>query len=321
MNSLQPVRPAVVSGKVEALFEHLIYSLATGRWQASEKLPSVREAEREWSISRLTVLAAYRKLEAAGLIEARGRSGYYVISGQSLNNLSQHRDELEAIYSRVLTLVQQESSLLPSMVFKNLAAMSDIRIQQEPEIAFVECSQYQAHHHAKECESRFQFPVAAIGLDQLGENTPKKIRNLRYLITTGFHFPEAQQIAKSLDLPVINIAIEIDAAALVNSVPKAEKVCVFERDQPMGDNIHSDVSKILDRTDIELKITQNYDEDIHHYFLSNSKALALLPPRIYGCVHKKLQQDQRVIAIDYRIMENQWSGLAQALKLPADGLL
>jgi DNA-binding transcriptional MocR family regulator len=45
---------------------------------AGDRLPSVRHAARNHRVNRSTILRAYRKLEARGLLESRPRSGYYV---------------------------------------------------------------------------------------------------------------------------------------------------------------------------------------------------------------------------------------------------
>lgn len=52
--------------------------IADGALQPGERLPSVREASRRRALSEMTILRAYHRLEARGLIVARPRSGYYV---------------------------------------------------------------------------------------------------------------------------------------------------------------------------------------------------------------------------------------------------
>lgn len=53
--------------------------IASGALRPDERLPSVREASRRRGLSEMTVLRAYHRLEARGLITARPRSGYYVV--------------------------------------------------------------------------------------------------------------------------------------------------------------------------------------------------------------------------------------------------
>jgi len=53
-------------------------AIEAGRWAPGERLPSVRELCRERGLSKATVLHAYNRLEARGLIEARPKAGYFV---------------------------------------------------------------------------------------------------------------------------------------------------------------------------------------------------------------------------------------------------
>lgn len=59
--------------------EHwLADQLAKQRWQAGEKLPSIRALCALQNVSKATVMHAYQRLEARGLIEVRSKAGFYV---------------------------------------------------------------------------------------------------------------------------------------------------------------------------------------------------------------------------------------------------
>ena len=67
----------------EKLLYMRIYSwfreqIETGKMPAGEKLPSLRNAAKELSISRTTAETAYLQLAADGYIQAKPGSGYYV---------------------------------------------------------------------------------------------------------------------------------------------------------------------------------------------------------------------------------------------------
>ena len=64
----------------QSLADELRGAMGDGRLPAGARLPSVREAARSRGLSINTVLAAYRQLEAGGLVEARPQSGYFVRS-------------------------------------------------------------------------------------------------------------------------------------------------------------------------------------------------------------------------------------------------
>ena len=64
------------------LYEHLADELGQaidrGALRAGDRLPSVRRLAQERSVSVSTVLEAYLRLENAGLIEVRPKSGHFV---------------------------------------------------------------------------------------------------------------------------------------------------------------------------------------------------------------------------------------------------
>lgn len=63
----------------ESVYRQLREEISTGQRKAGEKLPSKRALASELGISINTVEAAYRQLESEGYIEARLRSGFYVL--------------------------------------------------------------------------------------------------------------------------------------------------------------------------------------------------------------------------------------------------
>jgi DNA-binding transcriptional MocR family regulator len=67
--------------RYEALAEEIAQSIRTGVLKLGDRLPSVRQASTNRSVSPSTVFEAYYLLEARGLVRARERSGYYVIAG------------------------------------------------------------------------------------------------------------------------------------------------------------------------------------------------------------------------------------------------
>lgn len=60
----------------------LIEGIQKKRWNKGERLPSIRSLCADKSLSKATVLHAYQRLEANGLIEARPKSGYFVCASR-----------------------------------------------------------------------------------------------------------------------------------------------------------------------------------------------------------------------------------------------
>ena len=68
------------------LERQLRQQISSGQFACFSKLPSVRELCRDSKLSKSTVLAAYARLEADGLIEARAKSGYFVCQHKHAEN-------------------------------------------------------------------------------------------------------------------------------------------------------------------------------------------------------------------------------------------
>ena len=64
--------------KYQKVADRLAKMVADGVLRPGEAVPSIRKLSQQWNISISTVLAAYSRLEARGMLHPRPRSGYYV---------------------------------------------------------------------------------------------------------------------------------------------------------------------------------------------------------------------------------------------------
>lgn len=64
--------------KYEQVIERVLGFIASGNLREGEKLPSVRQMAAQMSLGIMTILDAYRRMEARGIIESLPRSGYIV---------------------------------------------------------------------------------------------------------------------------------------------------------------------------------------------------------------------------------------------------
>ncbi|WP_349743876.1 PLP-dependent aminotransferase family protein [Roseateles cavernae] len=66
--------------RYEVYAESIAQRIRSGSLKPGDRLPSVREARGQQGLSASTIFSAYYLLETQGLVEARARSGYYVLS-------------------------------------------------------------------------------------------------------------------------------------------------------------------------------------------------------------------------------------------------
>lgn len=77
---MREIRLAVSEGPVppyDQIKQQLTEMVDTGALPAGTKLPTVRALASELSLAPNTVARAYRELEAAGVVQTRGRSGTF----------------------------------------------------------------------------------------------------------------------------------------------------------------------------------------------------------------------------------------------------
>ncbi len=63
----------------EQVAEDMRHAIAMGTYGAGERLPSLRRIARHYGVSLATAIQAYQWLEDSGLVEARPKSGYFVL--------------------------------------------------------------------------------------------------------------------------------------------------------------------------------------------------------------------------------------------------
>lgn len=93
------IDPGSSTAPFRQLHECVIAALAQGELQPGAQLPTVRGLATHLGIAANTVAAAYRSLEAAGVVEGRGRSGTFVRLGDNPVEAEARRLLLEAVSS------------------------------------------------------------------------------------------------------------------------------------------------------------------------------------------------------------------------------
>lgn len=95
------VDPHAAEPPYEQIRMRITERIGEGTLRAGDRLPTVRSLAQELGVAANTVARAYRELEAAGLIDTRGRSGSFV-AGRGVD--SEARAAAAAYVERVTAL-------------------------------------------------------------------------------------------------------------------------------------------------------------------------------------------------------------------------
>lgn len=233
----KPARRVAVASVVGACE----FRIGAGHWRPGDRLPSVRDGAEQWGASPLTVLRAYRRLEAQGLIESRDRSGFFVRDGAPVIDAGD-LDAIRRAYLACRARVRRDASLPSVAAFRMLLRMAEADAASSPEIAFVECTRTQAQHHAGEIEARLRAPCLALTTNDLAPDALPA--SLRVVVTTPFHEAEVSRACEGAPLRLVGAAIECSSEFVHRIARIGRRVSVLHMRLAQGDLIAEDLRRL-----------------------------------------------------------------------------
>lgn len=303
--------------QADRLFQHCIYRIATGRWAAGDRLPSIRQTRRSWGLNQQTVEEAYGRLVDLGLVESRPRSGYYVAGGGALERLVRHRHDLASLHREVAEQVRARSDLSLLGVLRYLAELEEIERARQPEVAFVECTATQAHGHAEEIAARLRVPVLAVTTRELAGRPERVPPGVRRLLTSAFHLEELRPLHRPPELTVRAVPIELSPEALADV--GGRDVLLLEREETMASHIARDAVRLLGEDRVRTRLTEDPAAELQRILRVHGAAggpVVLLSPRLWGALPDVRRKDPRVREAAFRVGAGGWGQVAEAVGLP-----
>jgi DNA-binding transcriptional regulator YhcF (GntR family) len=294
--------------------------IATGKWAKGDKLPSIREGERQWQVNRLTVQKAYRMLVDMGLVTRKRKSGFYVAEQESVRRISRHRYELDRLYDEIHKQIVDRTDLSPISVFRYLANIAEIRTREQPECAFIECTAYQAGNHAREISERLNVPVMALTTEEIDGRLTRIPPHITTLFTTAFHFDELVPMQDQSDLRVYSVTIEVSPELVDELNSDVTKVTFLEMEEVQAKQMARDAFELFG--DLEFGIEVVKSVEAAHNFLANNldtdskEQTIFLSPRIWGSVDPEWHEHNRVRPVIVRIAASAWPAVVDAIGLP-----
>ncbi len=170
----KPVKKRKVYEEIVTKFHAMIKD---GRLKEGDQLPSERELEEAFRVSRSSIREAFRSLESQGLIISRQGNGTYVA-----------RNHVEELVGPLASAIHMEK--------KNQLELLEMRLIIEPQLAYLATERITP----KEIES----------MDNILENQEKLIKRGRMGIDfdKNFHFALAKAAKNTILLKIMNSVIE-----------------------------------------------------------------------------------------------------------------
>ncbi|MGE5559543.1 MAG: GntR family transcriptional regulator [Chloroflexota bacterium] len=259
--------------------DHLV---KMGIWPAGMQLPTERELAEILGVSRNTVSAAYKELEAEGVLVSQQGRGTFVTASETATAMGK-QERLAQMIDAVIN-----ESLDLGVELDTLAALSRQRIEERREllgrvkVAFIECNREQLDYFAKELElgsGVTMMPVLLSDFEQDSERLLAELVNMDLVVTTFFHLDEVRELVGGR-VEVLGIALDPQLGTIVRiaRMPKGIRVGLVCISEPFAER----VVKSMANAGIEgLNVTHttSKDESELRRFLAKVDACIVSPGR------------------------------------------
>lgn len=186
--------------------QRIVSGLHLGTVAHGARLPSTRELAEEYGATPRTIMAAYRELEAEGLVELRARSGIYVAArpsgGAMLTQMAGWVVEI---------LVQGRTRSVPPIAFPDRVrrCLETLRLRA----ACIADNHDQIHSLCAELREDYGLETTGVELGALAtadSETRLALRHADLLVTTSLHAVDVQRSAQGLGKPCIVVSLRPD---------------------------------------------------------------------------------------------------------------
>lgn len=196
---MTPRRDAIA----EAVRQRVISGLSFGSFREGQRLPSARVLAREFDADPRSVLAAFRRLEADGLLVRKPPSrAYYVAPRSGVGRVTGPGDSW---LTEVLVGALSRGVTIPRFAEYVHRRVSSLRLLA----ACLECNVDQQQWLCRELQEAFGLETVALDVAATDADTPA-LHQADLLVTTAAHADEVGALAARLHKPYVVAAIRQD---------------------------------------------------------------------------------------------------------------
>lgn len=259
--------------------DHLV---KMGIWPAGMQLPTERELAEILGVSRNTVSAAYKELEAEQVLVSQQGRGTFVMASDAASVLGKQErlaQMIDAVIDECLDL---------GVELDTLSSLAQQRIDERREllgrvkVAFIECNREQLDYFAKELELGSGVSIVPMLLADLERDPERQLAELAgmdLIVTTFFHLDEVRDLVGDR-AETLGIALDPQLGTVVRiaRLPKGIKLGLVCISEPFAER----VGKSMDNAGIEgLELTHTISRDPEEVkrFLADVDACIVSPGR------------------------------------------
>jgi DNA-binding transcriptional regulator YhcF (GntR family) len=234
-------------GDLHAQIEKQIeYYIAVGQLVIGDRLPTIRELEKQLGINRHTIRRAYLNLANRGLLQVRRGSGVTVAARLPAVKVRRQDAKLAQLVESTLDKATRlgYSSISFARILQTKALELDRR---NPSIAFAECSDSQAHDLAIALGAHLGQAVLPVTIGLTGDDEFSVPESVQWVVVPVFHADQIQDALKGTRVQIITARVEVGLQFRLKAARMlpTERPCIIIRDQDSVALLPNVVRRIL----------------------------------------------------------------------------
>lgn len=240
-----------------------------GIWEHGFKLPTERDMAEALGVSRNTISAAYKDLEAEGyLISQQGR-GTFVDDIVSVKHTEGYKEELIKIIDDAIDhALQMGFEIDEFIVTSHIRAKAKKEVLNKIQVAFIECNYEQLDYFCHQLHlgaGTMMIPILLEDFKNNPEEIKRKINTADIVVTTFLHIDEVKSLIADDSIEVLGISLDpqLETIVKIAKIPHGKRIGLL----CISDNFARKVIMTIENAgidtikDIEI-ITSNSDSDL-----------------------------------------------------------
>jgi DNA-binding transcriptional regulator YhcF (GntR family) len=219
---------------VERIRNRIVGEMHLGHLRGGERLPGVREMAGDLEADHRAVAAAYRALEAEGLVEVRGRAGAFVARQERLGG--ELLGETATWLADVLSEARRRRIGIPDFPEFVRTCTGRVRLR----CACVESNRDSGEAICMELEEEFGLDPVMVPADAIPalhgrrrpdpRSLPAPLREADLVVTTAFHAHSVQPVAEAVGKPFAMVTVHPEMAGIIERRLRAGRLTLIAAD-------------------------------------------------------------------------------------------
>ncbi|PKM82958.1 MAG: GntR family transcriptional regulator [Firmicutes bacterium HGW-Firmicutes-14] len=258
--------------------------IQTGEWEPGMQVPTERDLADKLNISRNTVSAAYKELEAEGiLVSTQGRGTFVTDSDAVIKRESRKERLLKIIDIAIEEAAELGFNIDEFLVLTHRRVMAKKEMLSRVKVVFIECNKEQLDHFSRELHLDPGVSIVPVLLDDF-RNEPERVNKLvagsDLVLTTFFHLEEVKKLVTVKGVDIIGIALDpqLETIVKIARLPQGTRLGIVCLSETFISKIKGSLKRAgIDHLDICSTTSKNAEE--LEGFLSKVDAIVVSPNR------------------------------------------